>query len=338
VDTSVLDERVKKLLQDRTHLIQLKDTQKREKELLQKVAQLEEENRRLTAKNQSTQKLKMEFQQASQGLTAVDWVNKALSLWDGEKITDPLKAIEYWNNAINLKPDDATYYYNKGLAYRALDNHARAIECYNEFFRLKPVWDASEVDVAAAIYTSRGLSYSMMRQYDRAISDFNEAIRRKPDIIETYAFRATTYSTLGQYDRAIRDYSEVIRRKPDLAMAYEERGDAYNSNSQKKQAIEDYKEAIRLDQNNANIYVKRATLYFELRQLDQAIQDCNVAIRLKPDYAEAYAVRGYAYGLSFSFDGLSGNLKESCASLKRACALGTACEALFQSKKKGLCR
>ena len=54
VDTSVLEERVKKLLQDRTHLTQLKDTQKREKELLQKVAQLEEENRKLTAKKQST--------------------------------------------------------------------------------------------------------------------------------------------------------------------------------------------------------------------------------------------------------------------------------------------
>jgi len=70
VDTSVLEERVKKQLQDRTHLTKLKNIQKREKELLQKVAQLEEENRKLTAKNQSTQQLKKEFQQASQGLTA----------------------------------------------------------------------------------------------------------------------------------------------------------------------------------------------------------------------------------------------------------------------------
>jgi len=69
VDTSVLEERVKKLLQDKTHLTQLKDTQKREKELLQRVAQLEEENRKLMAEKQSTQKLKKEFRQASQGLT-----------------------------------------------------------------------------------------------------------------------------------------------------------------------------------------------------------------------------------------------------------------------------
>ena len=115
VDTSVLDERVKKLLQDKTHLTQIKDTQKREKELLLRVAKLEEENRKLTAKNQSTQKLKKEFQQAAQGLTAVDWFYKSEALWDGEKCTDPKKAIEYLNNAIKLQRDFAFAYGNRGL-------------------------------------------------------------------------------------------------------------------------------------------------------------------------------------------------------------------------------
>lgn len=68
VDTSVLEERVKKQLQDRTHLTQLKDTQKREKELLQKVAELEEKNKQLIANNQSTATIKKEFYQTSQGV------------------------------------------------------------------------------------------------------------------------------------------------------------------------------------------------------------------------------------------------------------------------------
>ena len=114
VDTSVLEERVKKQLQDRTHLTQLKDTQKREKELLQRVAQLEEENRKLTAEKQSTKQLKNEFQKASQGLTAVDWFYKAYALWDGGKYTDPKKAIEYLNNAVRLQPDLVEAYINRG--------------------------------------------------------------------------------------------------------------------------------------------------------------------------------------------------------------------------------
>ena len=67
VDSSVLEERVKKQLQDRTHLTQLKETQKREADLLQKVAKLEEENRQLIAQKQSTTQLKKEFQQVLPG-------------------------------------------------------------------------------------------------------------------------------------------------------------------------------------------------------------------------------------------------------------------------------
>jgi tetratricopeptide (TPR) repeat protein len=117
VDTSVLEERVKKLLQDKTHLTQLRDAQKREKGLLQKVAQLEGENRRLTAKKQNTRGLKNEFQQASRGLTAVDWVNQALALRDRGKYTDLKKVIEYLNNAIKLQPDYADAYNNRAIAY-----------------------------------------------------------------------------------------------------------------------------------------------------------------------------------------------------------------------------
>jgi tetratricopeptide (TPR) repeat protein len=117
VDTSLLEERVKKLLQDKTHLNQLKESQKREKELLQKVAKLEEENRKLSTNKQSTEQLKKEFQQASQGLTAIDWFYKAGALWDGKKYTDPKKAIEYLTNAIKLLPDYADAYNNRGFAY-----------------------------------------------------------------------------------------------------------------------------------------------------------------------------------------------------------------------------
>jgi len=67
VDTSLLEERVKKLLQDKTNLAKLKDTQNREKELLEKVAQLEEESRKLSSKKQRTNQ--MNYPAASSGVS-----------------------------------------------------------------------------------------------------------------------------------------------------------------------------------------------------------------------------------------------------------------------------
>jgi tetratricopeptide (TPR) repeat protein len=195
VDTSVLEERVKKQLQDRTHLTQLKYTQRREKELLQRVAQLEEENRKLLSNKKSTQKLEKEFQKASQELTAVDWFNQAIAIFDRENHSSLKKAIEYLNNAIKLQ-SDAAIYYNRGMAYYYLGQYQRATEDYSEAIRLKPDY----VDA----YNNRGIAYYDLGQYKRAIEDYSVAIRLKPDNTNAYNNRGNAYCGLGQYQKASR--------------------------------------------------------------------------------------------------------------------------------------
>jgi len=272
VDTSVLEERVRKLLQDKTHLTQLKDAQKREKELLQKVAQLEGENRRLTAKKQSTKKLKKQFQQASRGLTAVDWFYQAVALLDGGNVTDPKKVIEYLNNSIKLQPDIAVFYNNRGVAYYTLGQYQRAIQDYNEAIRLQP-------DYTDAYY-NRGLAYSKLGQYQRAIQDYNEAIRLKPDLAEAYGNRGNDYSTLGQYQRAIQDYNEAIRLKPDDETGYYNRGTIYSTLGQYQRAIQDYNEAIRLQPDYTGAYYNRGRAYLWLGKNNLGCRDAQTACAL----------------------------------------------------------
>ena len=356
VNTSVLEERVKKLLQDKTHLAQLKDIQKREKELLRRVAQIEEENCKLSANKQSTQKLEKEFQQASQGLMAVKWFYEAGALWDGGKYTDPKKAIEYLSNAIKLqphlaeaysnrgiaysnlgqqrhaiedcneairlKPNDAETYVNRGNAYRILGQYQRAIEDYNEAIRLKP-------NLAAAYY-NRGKAYSYLGQKQRAIEDFNETIRLKPDDADAYYNRGVTYADIGQKKRTIEDYNEAIRLQPDYTLAYNNRGVAYADLGQYQRAIEDFNKAIRLKPNDAGVHYNRGIAYDNLGQMKHAIQDYNETIRLKPNDAEAYTKRGGAYFMQ-------GNKELFCRDVKKACALGD-CKLFEMAKGKRYCR
>jgi tetratricopeptide (TPR) repeat protein len=165
VDTSVLEERVKKLLQDRTHLKQLNEARLREKELLAKIGELEEENRKSGKSKQQSENLKKEFQNASKGLTAVEWHSKAYPLL----FTDPQKAIEYLNNAIKLQPDYVDAYHNRGNAYSHLKQYQRAIEDYSKVIRLKPN--------DGGAYHNRGNAYSSLKQYQRAIKDYDQSIR-----------------------------------------------------------------------------------------------------------------------------------------------------------------
>jgi tetratricopeptide (TPR) repeat protein len=69
---------------------------------------------------------------------AVVWFDKANALWDGQKYTNPKKAIEYLSNAIKLQPDYPQAYYNRGNAYYGLGQYQRAIKDYTVAIRLKP--------------------------------------------------------------------------------------------------------------------------------------------------------------------------------------------------------
>jgi tetratricopeptide (TPR) repeat protein len=76
----------------------------------------------------------------------------------------PIDGLEEFNEAIKLNPDNADAYYNRGVTYRKLGQHERAIEDYNEAIRLRPQF--------AFPYYNRGLSYRELCQNEQAERDF----------------------------------------------------------------------------------------------------------------------------------------------------------------------
>jgi tetratricopeptide (TPR) repeat protein len=170
--------------------------------------------------------------------TAADWFYKANALSDGKKYTDPIKAIEYLNNAIKLQPDDENYYYNRGVAYDNLGQYQPAIKDYNQAISLKP-------DYAEAFH-NRGTIYSEIGQYQLAIKDFNEAIRLQPNDAEAYHGRGFAYDKLDQYQRAIEDYNQAIRLQPDYTKAYNNRGINYLSQGNNTLGCSDAQKACAL--------------------------------------------------------------------------------------------
>ena len=143
VDTSILEERIKKLLQDRSLLEKYKENQKHEKKLLTRIKELERENQKLKtlpAKEQKQKKeiLKNQFREAMQGLTASELVSKALAFWKDGKYTDPGKALEYLNKAISLDSNYAYAYVGRGIAWHVKGNYDQAISDCNKAIELNP--------------------------------------------------------------------------------------------------------------------------------------------------------------------------------------------------------
>src|ERR1700733_10291351 len=111
------------------------------------------------------------------------------------------RAIQDFNEAILLKPQDAEAFNGRGAAHDELGQYSLAIQDYSEAIRLKP-------DYARA-FNNRGKAYNDFGQYARALRDLGVAIQLKPDYAVAFLNRGNAYFGLGQYARAIRDYDEA---------------------------------------------------------------------------------------------------------------------------------
>ena len=203
-------------------------------------------------------------------------------------------AIEDFDKAIEFKPDSAEAYNNRGVAYSGKDYFDRSIEDFNKAIELNP-------DLAEAYY-NRGVAYSGKDYFDRSIEDFNKAIELNPDLAEAYYNRGNAYRGKGDLDRAIEDFDKAVELKPDYADAYNNRGVAYRGKGDFDRTIDDCTQAIQLNPDLAEAYYNRGIAYRGKGDFDRTIDDYTQAIQLKPDFVEAYNNRGVAYGKKGDFD------------------------------------
>jgi tetratricopeptide (TPR) repeat protein len=197
--------------------------------------------------------------------------------WAYYRKADFDRAIQDYNQAIQLQPDYAFAFNDRGLAYAGNRDFNRAIEDYSQAIKLNP-------DFALA-FNNRGFAYASKRDNDRAIQDFNAAIRLRPDNSEVFYNRGRAYADDAKFAQAIQDFTQAIHRKPDYVAAFKERSEAYMYEHDDKNALLDISRAIELQPSDANAISTRGSMYHQARDYDRAIRDFSKAIQLEPEKA-----------------------------------------------------
>ena len=136
-----------------------------------------------------------------------------------EKQTGYDKAIEHYTEAINLNPELAEIYNNRGNAYSHKGEFDIAIRDFNTAIALTPEF--------AEAYDNRGIAYSHKGEFDIAIRDFNTAIALTPEFGGVYNNRGIAYYRKGELDTAIQDYNTAIALTPEFGGAYSNRGEVW---------------------------------------------------------------------------------------------------------------
>ncbi|HHT9125137.1 MAG TPA: tetratricopeptide repeat protein [Candidatus Brocadiia bacterium] len=145
------------------------------------------------------------------------------------------EAIKQYDKALEINPNLADAYLNRGNAYYNKGENDRAILDFNKALEINSRY--------AEAYNNRGSAYDKKGEYDRAILDFNKALEINPRYAEAYNNRGVAYKKKGSYDLAISDYNKALEINPRYAEAYYNRAVAYYYKGEYDKAWEDVHKA-----------------------------------------------------------------------------------------------
>lgn len=206
------------------------------------------------------------------------------------------RAIEQYDRAIDLNPDNALYYYARGQARSRAREFGRALDDFHQATRLNPA--------SSMAFFARGQAHAATNEYERAIEDTTEAIKLLPGNSAAYVVRGGAYIANREYDRAIEDISQAVKMDPLCYAGFYARGTAYDLKCHRSRAIADYGRAIELSPAPGTIdaFIWRNRAHSRKGDYDHALQDIDQALKLDPRDIAALSSRCYVLAIAGAFD------------------------------------
>ncbi len=152
-----------------------------------------------------------------------EYYDTGLLLVKQEKYDD---AIEYFNKALEVEPNNLQILNDKGNTLYSLGKYNEAIKCYEIILKVEPenkvVKNNKEKTVNAENlkrYMNKGNELYFKKKYTDALSYYEKALEIKPNHVEAWLYKGYSYYCLGKNDIAGNCYDKVLELDPSNSAA-----------------------------------------------------------------------------------------------------------------------
>jgi tetratricopeptide (TPR) repeat protein len=205
-------------------------------------------------------------------------------------IQDYVNALNIYNKAIELYPNDPVCYMYRGFLYsNYLQDSDNALNDFNQSLKIDSLYRSS--------YNHRADVYYSLEDYQSALPDYTKAINLQKDNPLRYIERAECYVKLEDFNNAQSDYTSAIDLDPKNPLYLNDRASFYRLNKEDDLALADYAMAIEIskdDYQTSRAHNNRGIIYGEQENYTLQIEEYNKAIET---YSTAlnYTNRAYVY-------------------------------------------
>ena len=168
------------------------------------------------------------------------------------------KAIDVFSELIEIAPDHADAYKNRGVSYMKQQKFDLAIKDFQTAKALFPE--------LKGLYSNLGVAWYYKKEYEKAIENYDIELEMAPENYVAYFNRALCLAELGKNDEALEDLEKTLNLKPGFYWAICYKADLLVKKGDTTQAIATYEEAIKYDSKNAYAKDKLAELNQNIQQ------------------------------------------------------------------------
>ena len=210
------------------------------------------------------------------------------------QLQQPTKALAYLNQAIDFKKDFAAAYSNRGRAFEDLDDMSSALNDYNKAVILEPQnvsflknkinilrkqknYPEALVNIDkillitpddVEVLNNRGVILFEQKKYDEAILSYKKALSLKTDFPECLSNFGNSLAAQKKFDLASEKYSEAIALNPNYHLAYINRGHIFKILNYLPRALFDYQKATFLAPSDPNAHWNEALCLLTLKNFE----------------------------------------------------------------------
>ncbi|KAI1895618.1 hypothetical protein AGOR_G00108090 [Albula goreensis] len=197
-----------------------------------------------------------------------------------------LQALDAFSTAVNLSPDHADAYHQRGICRMHL-KQPKSIQDLNRALSLNPTLFQA--------YLSRAALFGAEGRYTKAILNCNEAIKIQPNSVRAYLCRGVFKFHMKGYRGAVQDLTIAIKIDSTCSLAYYNRGVCHQLLKEYELALKDYGIVLLLaskKETELKVLVNRGLLYLELNENHNALQDFKTASQKSPEDTTIYHALG----------------------------------------------
>jgi tetratricopeptide (TPR) repeat protein len=191
--------------------------------------------------------------------------------------SDEKKALEDFDAAIELVPDNTNYSLIRAMYLRSKEKYEDALSAVDKMIGQSPE-DANALILQGEIFREMG-------KVDDALKSFDEAIKLAPQSPGPYQNRGEIYREKEEFDKAIQEFTKVVELQPGNVLPLVHRAEAYLHAGKLNEALADV-DAVLEDQQIVAARRLRGEILAQLNRVDEAIAEMQELTKAVPNQPE----------------------------------------------------